>query len=954
MEKKSKSILRKIILYGAISLIVLLLLGNFVLSNFVKNTFNKDFEFRIFSVGELIAASVSELIKNNNFDEIKNILLHTIDRQGLLGIIVFDDENKIIAGYIISGNDKKVSEVKELNFLHNLENNLSMPIDITYSNRKIGQIIYYYDYSKTQKKLFYFNMILIIIVLIVIISFCVIFYFLIKRKIINPLTNMTSSIKKVANGYLNLEIIEVDSNDEIEQLAESYNLLLTKQKKLLMQAEAISSDDLNNELLDEKIEGELGNVFYSMQIKLRELVNVFVLISNDKVNDNEIDDFISKNKSVSYTGLQPVKPNTKKAAVYTEHTGVLKSEVVNMINFLRQLSNQVELIAAEDLYNSELNQKVSDGLFGSSFLKIRDMMRNTANQAEQIAVIIDTLLKKSDLISKNDLENPALITETKIDKSLLNNISTGVLGTSISKIITSSILLNSSFSNVINLYKETMVKIKNNIEQINIINEEFKNIIQGDKTNLTQKIQVNLKDEIGEMAKYFNVTFDKIRTLVALVKHQSDILQKGGINLSSNMTKTAAAINEISVNIQGIKNQIKNQSASVTETSATIKQIINGIDSLNQIIENQYEIVTGSSSAIEEMMSSISNVTQTLIKNGDNIKKLTESSGAGRNGLNKIANDIQQVAKESKGLLKISTVIQNIAEQTNLLALNAAIEAARAGDAGRGFTVVADEVRKLAHSSGDQAKTVATVLNRIKSSIETITHSTEDVLNKFNIIEKEIKIVSEQESSIRTAMEEQTIANNQVLEVIERLNNITQNVKTSSSEMFTDSQQVLRETSMLNMITLEITNGINEMATGTEHVTVAVNKVNELTEKNKSSIEALMKEVGNFKDDTFYYTHDTNGIFTFLSPSIKDVLGYTVDEFLTNYETHLTDNPINQDAVNYTNKSIKGEQQPPYFAEFFRKDNQKCTVEFREYPVFENGKVIAVDGLCLLVVKKEK
>ncbi len=374
----------------------------------------------------------------------------------------------------------------------------------------------------------------------------------------------------------------------------------------------------------------------------------------------------------------------------------------------------------------------------------------------------------------------------------------------------------------------------------------LKDVSEGEG-DLTQKIEILSGDEIGEMAKYFNITFDKIRILVSLVKHQSSALQNVGVTLSSNMTETAAAINQISANIQSIKNQTINQSASVTETSATMEQITRGIDKLNQLIENQSANVTESSAAIEEMMASINNVTQTLVKNGENLKKLTLSSESGRNDLNKIAEDIQLVAKDSEGLLEVSKVIQNIASQTDLLAMNAAIEAAHAGDSGKGFAVVADEVRKLAESSGVQAKTVSTVLNRIKTSIETITRSTEFVLERFNTIESEIKTVNEQETNIRSAMEEQASGSKQVLEAISQLNDITQKVKSGSGEMFTGSQQVLKETLNLNSITQEITNGMNEMATGTEQVIVAVNKVNELTEENKTSIDELMNEVKKFK-----------------------------------------------------------------------------------------------------------
>jgi methyl-accepting chemotaxis protein len=212
-----------------------------------------------------------------------------------------------------------------------------------------------------------------------------------------------------------------------------------------------------------------------------------------------------------------------------------------------------------------------------------------------------------------------------------------------------------------------------------------------------------------------------------------------------------------------------------------------------------------------------------------------------------VATDIQEIARESEGLLEINAVMENIASQTNLLSMNAAIEAAHAGEAGKGFAVVADEIRKLAESSGEQSKTISSVLKKIKESIDKITKSTDAVLNKFEAIDTGVKIVADQEENIRNAMEEQGEGSKQILDAIGQLNDITQLVKSGSVEMLEGSKEVIQESKNLEMVTQEITNGMNEMATGADQINAAVTRVNTISGQNKESIDVLVKEVSRFK-----------------------------------------------------------------------------------------------------------
>lgn len=123
----------------------------------------------------------------------------------------------------------------------------------------------------------------------------------------------------------------------------------------------------------------------------------------------------------------------------------------------------------------------------------------------------------------------------------------------------------------------------------------------------------------------------------------------------------------------------------------------------------------------------------------------------------------------------------------------------------------------------------------------------------------------------------------------------------------------------------------------------------------RRSEEKYRRLIEGLQDNFFFYSHDAEGIFTYISPSITNVLGYSPQEFLTHFAKYMTDNPGNKEVVQYTNLSIKGIKQPPYNVEIYHKNGSIRTLRVQEVPVFDSkGDVIAVEGIAEDITERKK
>ncbi len=119
-------------------------------------------------------------------------------------------------------------------------------------------------------------------------------------------------------------------------------------------------------------------------------------------------------------------------------------------------------------------------------------------------------------------------------------------------------------------------------------------------------------------------------------------------------------------------------------------------------------------------------------------------------------------------------------------------------------------------------------------------------------------------------------------------------------------------------------------------------------EKYRTLVEGL-------KTEYFFYRHDTDGHFTYISPSVTGILGYSPEEFSTHVTAYMTDSPVNRDVAHYTAQSLQGIQPPVYEVEILHRDGSIHRLEVLESPVFDaDGKVVAVEGLARDITKRKQ
>jgi len=317
----------------------------------------------------------------------------------------------------------------------------------------------------------------------------------------------------------------------------------------------------------------------------------------------------------------------------------------------------------------------------------------------------------------------------------------------------------------------------------------FKDIAEGEG-DLTMRIKTSSKDELGELAHWFNLFLDKLQSIIRNIAENA-----GSINESSTELKIIA---------EGMAGNAGETFQMANKVSTASEEMSSNLNAVAAAMEQSSTNTNMVAAAVEEMTSTINEIAKNAEQARSVAVKAVEKSRSA-------SMRMSELGKTAQAIDKVTETITDISEQTNLLALNATIEAARAGEAGRGFAVVANEIKDLA------LKTAKATLD-IRTQIEEVQTSTSLSLKEIDEIPNVINGVSDIVATIAAAVEEQSTATREISTNINQASQGIQEVNENINQSSSVAEEITKDIAQVNIAAEKLSNGSDQVRLSAENL----------------------------------------------------------------------------------------------------------------------------------------
>ncbi|CAG35714.1 methyl-accepting chemotaxis protein [Desulfotalea psychrophila] len=342
------------------------------------------------------------------------------------------------------------------------------------------------------------------------------------------------------------------------------------------------------------------------------------------------------------------------------------------------------------------------------------------------------------------------------------------------------------------------------VKPIKIAVAGLKDIAEGEG-DLTMRLEVKSRDEIGELAIWFNTFIEKLQGIITEISENANVVAGSSTDLSAIAVQISSGAENTAVRANTVATATEEMTTNLNNVAAAMEQSTTNTGMV--------------AAAAEEMTSTINEIA----KNTEMATHVTDKAVQKAKSASSKMSELEEAAIT---ISKVTEVINEISEQTNLLALNATIEAARAGEAGKGFAVVANEIKELANQT---AKATLDIKNQIEGVQKTTTTAVKEIDETSAVIDGVNDIVT----IIAAAVEEQSTA---ITEIVANISQVSQGISEVNENINQSSAvagEISQEITQVNSETSEISSGIGQ-------VNLSATKLNEMSAK-LSAIVGMFK-----------------------------------------------------------------------------------------------------------------
>ncbi|KEP25632.1 methyl-accepting chemotaxis protein [Bacillus zhangzhouensis] len=348
--------------------------------------------------------------------------------------------------------------------------------------------------------------------------------------------------------------------------------------------------------------------------------------------------------------------------------------------------------------------------------------------------------------------------------------------------------------------------------------ESANRIADGD---LTGMVEVESKDEIGQLAASFQKMQGRIKELIGKISNSSSEVSKMSSQLRTVTNESSQSAQQVSEAMTNMSEGINDSVANITDCTTSVAEIDTQIEGVTKEVDEMKSV----SSEVQEQSESGQKLVQHVLEHLNMLHDMMTSS-------KQAAEELQSHSTEIESVISIIT---DISAQTNLLALNASIEAARVGEEGKGFAVVADEVRKLAEQSADAAKTVSDLVTGTQENSQRVLESVEESSKAVEEGREQMKGTSQNFAGIYDGVSQFANRTNNLLQSIKQVERAYQTISTSIEQ--------------ISVVSEEHAASSQEVAAATEQQSAGMQQISSAIEQLSDMSEDLAQMVSTFKID---------------------------------------------------------------------------------------------------------